>query len=39
MNTAAIQEWLKLTDQTRRNIFEETARTIGIPAAAAEKDW
>lgn len=39
MNTAAIQEWLKLTDQTRRNIFEETAKAIGIPAAAAEKDW
>ena len=39
MNTTAIQEWLKLTDQTRRNIFEETAAAIGLPAAAAEKDW
>jgi predicted nucleotidyltransferase component of viral defense system len=39
MNTAAIQEWLKLTDQTRRNIFEETAKDIGLPAAAVEKDW
>ncbi len=39
MNTAAIQEWLKLTDQTRRNIFEETAAAIGLPAAAVEKDW
>ncbi len=39
MNKAAIQEWLKLTEQTRRNIFEETAKAIGIPAAAAEKDW
>lgn len=39
MNKAAIQEWLKLTDQTRRNIFEETAKAIGLPAAAAEKDW
>lgn len=39
MNTAAINEWLKLTEQTRRNIFEETAKSMGIPAAAAEKDW
>jgi hypothetical protein len=39
MNTAAIQEWLNLRDQTRRNIFEETAKYIGLPAAAVEKDW
>lgn len=39
MNAAAIQAWLKLTDQTRRNIFEETAIDIGLPAAAVEKDW
>jgi hypothetical protein len=39
MNTAAIQEWLKLTEQTQRNIFEETAKDIGLPAAAVEKDW
>ena len=40
MNAAAIKEWLKLTDQTKRNIFEETAKAIGLPAAAAvEKDW
>jgi hypothetical protein len=39
MNTAAIQEWLKLTEQTRRNIFGETAAEIGLPAAAVEKDW
>lgn len=38
MNTAAIQEWLKLTEQTQRNIFEETAKDIGLPAAAVEKD-
>lgn len=39
MNTKAIQEWLNLTEQTRRNIFEETAKDIGLPAAAVEKDW
>lgn len=39
MNTAAIQEWLNLTAQTQRNIFGETAAAIGLPAAAAEKDW
>lgn len=39
-NTNAIQEWLKLTDRTKQNIFEETARQIGLPnAAAVEKDW
>ena len=39
-NTKVIQEWLKLTERTRRNIFEETARRVGLPnAAAVEKDW
>jgi predicted nucleotidyltransferase component of viral defense system len=34
------QEWLKLTDNTKKNIFEETAAAIGLPnAAAVEKDW
>lgn len=36
---AAIQEWHKLPAATRRNIFIETARKIGLPDAAAEKDW
>lgn len=39
MNNAAIQEWLKLTEQTQRNIFGETAAEIGLPSAAVEKDW
>jgi hypothetical protein len=39
INTEAIQEWLKLTEQTRKNIFEETAADIGLPSAAVEKDW
>ncbi len=37
---SSTQEWLKLTDRTKRNIFEETAAAIGLPnAAAVEKDW
>jgi len=39
MNTANLQEWLKLADQTRRNIFAETSAAIGLPDAASEKDW
>lgn len=39
MNTAILQEWLKLSDQTRRNIFAETSAAIGLPDAASEKDW
>lgn len=39
MNTSAIHEWLKLTEQTQKNIFEETAKDIGLPATAVEKDW
>lgn len=39
MNTAAIQEWLKLTEKTQKNIFGETAADIGLPAVAVEKDW
>ena len=39
MNPAILKEWLKLTDQTRRNIFAETSAAIGLPDAAVEKDW
>jgi hypothetical protein len=40
MNKEALQEWFKLTEQNKRNIFEETAKKIGLPVAAAvEKDW
>ncbi len=39
MNKKAMQKWLKLTDRTKQNIFEETAKAIGLPnAAAVEKD-
>lgn len=40
MNDMAIAEWLKLSEETRRNIFNETAAQIGLPrASAVEKDW
>jgi len=39
MKTAYLSEWLNLTDQTKRNIFLETAKAIGLPDAAIEKDW
>jgi len=39
MNPAILKEWLKLTDQTRRNIFAETSAAIGLPDVAVEKDW
>jgi predicted nucleotidyltransferase component of viral defense system len=40
MNERAIAEWLKLSNDTKRNIFNETAAQIGLPrASAVEKDW
>jgi predicted nucleotidyltransferase component of viral defense system len=33
------KEWLLLTEQTQRNVFSETAKAIGLPDAAVEKDW
>lgn len=39
MNTASIQEWHKLPEVTRKNIFAETAKDLGLPDAAVEKDW
>lgn len=39
MSNRALTAWLGLPDGTRRNIFEETAKQIGLPAAAVEKDW
>jgi len=34
-----LQAWLQLPDATRLNIFTETARRMGLPAVAVEKDW
>lgn len=39
MSKETIEEWLKLSDQTKRNIFGETALRKGIPENAIEKDW
>jgi hypothetical protein len=40
MNKVSLGEWLMLTEQNKRNIFEETAKRMNLPmAAAAEKDW
>lgn len=39
MNKAYIDEWLKLPDDTKRNIFTEISRQTGLPNVAVEKDW
>jgi hypothetical protein len=39
MNNTALNEWLKLTEQTKRNIFDETARQKALPIVSVEKDW
>lgn len=39
MNNEALKEWLKLTNSTKRNIFLEVSKKIGLPEAAIEKDW
>lgn len=40
MNTHHLKEWLNLTEEVRRNIFNDTAKKVGLPTVAAvEKDW
>jgi hypothetical protein len=39
MSKNALQEWLALTDETKRNIFRETANALNVPISAVEKDW
>jgi hypothetical protein len=39
MNSAILEDWLNLTNQTRRNIFAETSAATGLLDAAVEKDW
>lgn len=40
MTKDQLQEWFKLTDDNRRNIFEDIAKRKPLPVAvAAEKDW
>jgi predicted nucleotidyltransferase component of viral defense system len=39
MNNTALNEWLKLSEQNKRNIFAETARQKALPIVSVEKDW
>ncbi|MDE3211638.1 MAG: nucleotidyl transferase AbiEii/AbiGii toxin family protein [Bacteroidota bacterium] len=39
MNRNALQEWFKLTDQNRLNIFLETAKRKSLNESSIEKDW
>jgi hypothetical protein len=39
MNSEALQEWLKLSEENKRNIFREIANRMNLPSAAIEKDW
>eukprot|EP01035_Chromulina_nebulosa_P014825 gene14825-19616_t len=39
MNKAILQEWFKLTDQNRLNIFLETAKRKSLHESSVEKDW
>ncbi len=34
-----LKDWLPLPDATRLNIYNTTARQVGLPAVAIEKDW
>lgn len=39
MNKVALQEWFKLTDQNRLNIFLEVAERKSLHESTVEKDW
>ncbi|MBX3257402.1 MAG: nucleotidyl transferase AbiEii/AbiGii toxin family protein [Chitinophagaceae bacterium] len=39
MNKVVLQEWFKLTDQNRLNIFLETAKQKELHEVSIEKDW
>lgn len=39
MNKGALQEWFKLTDQNRLNIFLEVAERTSLHESSVEKDW
>ena len=34
-----LKEWLQLPDDTKRNIYVETGKKVGLPVTAVEKDW
>jgi len=39
MSEDVLKEWMKLTNSTKRNIFLEISKKMGLPEAAVEKDW
>jgi len=39
MNQKSLSEWLRLPDETKKNIFTEISKNTGLPAVAVEKDW
>ena len=39
MNKTTLQEWFKLTDQNKLNIFLETAERKSLHESSVEKDW
>ena len=39
MTKEELQEWFKLTEQNRQNIFLEISKKMTLPPAAIEKDW
>lgn len=39
MTKEELQEWFKLTEQNKQNIFLEISRKMKLPPAAIEKDW
>ena len=39
MNKKALREWLKLPDETKKNVFTEISKKTALPAIAIEKDW
>ncbi len=39
MNKDSLQQWFKLTEQNKQNIFGEIAKKLKLPPAAIEKDW
>lgn len=34
-----LNHWLKLPENTKKTIFTEVGRKMGLPAFAVEKDW
>lgn len=34
-----LKEWLKLSDETKKNLFSNTGAAVGLPPVAIEKDW